>query len=247
MPPPPPKSAATREPERHSARYLVWDLPLRLFHWGLVASVCVSLYTMKTQGAPFAFPQTIHAQAGLVGLGLLLFRWGWLICGSRHSRARDWLAGPRVMGHYVGALLRRRPPPHAAHNPLGGWAVMAMLISLTLQALTGLFLSDDVFFDAPLHTTVSSAVSDVLLGIHHVNGQVVIVLIVLHLTALVVHRLLGEHLVGAMVTGKKAVEPHEDEALTGVAGAEESADWWWKALLLASASAGIVVWLWSRL
>ena len=113
-------------------RIRVWDLPIRLFHWALVGAVALSYYTMKTPGAPFVFPVEIHARAGLVVLGLLLFRWGWALAGSRHARVWHFLHRPRAMLNYLRSLRRGSLPPYAGHNPLGGLSVVAMLALLSL-------------------------------------------------------------------------------------------------------------------
>ncbi|MCL7939123.1 cytochrome b/b6 domain-containing protein [Halomonas sp. ATCH28] len=220
----------------------VWDLPIRLFHWALVSTVALSFYTMKTGGAPFVFPVEIHGRAGLVVLGLLLFRWGWALAGSHHARLWHFLHGPRAMLDYLRALRRGPLPPYAGHNPLGGLSVLAMLVSLSVQATSGLFLSDDIFFQAPLHERVSSEVSDSLHTLHHWNAQLLIALIVLHLVALVVHRLKGERLVGAMVTGRKRLpggpEKVADESAVPARGSP------WLAAALLVVAIGVVGWLW---
>ncbi|WP_157955126.1 cytochrome b/b6 domain-containing protein [Halomonas denitrificans] len=223
-------------------RIRVWDLPIRLFHWALVGAVALSYYTMKTPGAPFVFPVEIHARAGLVVLGLLLFRWGWALAGSRHARVWHFLYRPRAMLNYLRSLRRGSLPPYAGHNPLGGLAVLVMLVSLSVQALSGLFLSDDIFFQAPLYDRVAAGTSDALRTLHHWNGQLLIVLIGLHLVALLFHRLKGERLVGAMVHGTKRLDarpldvadesPVRDAARPGRAAA----------LMLVAVAA--VAWLW---
>ncbi|MFG6160407.1 cytochrome b/b6 domain-containing protein [Halomonas sp. 1390] len=223
-------------------RIRVWDLPIRLFHWILVGAVALSYYTMKTPGVPFVFPVEIHARAGLVVLGLLLFRWGWALAGSHHARVWHFLHGPRAVLGYLRALWRGALPPYAGHNPLGGLAVLVMLLSLSVQAISGLFLSDDVFFQAPLHERVTAATSDALRTLHHWNGQLLIVLIGLHLVALLIHRLKGERLVGAMIHGDKRL----DDTPLDAAGENASRDAGrpWRAVGLLLAAVGMVAWLW---
>lgn len=181
----------------------VWDLFTRVFHWGLVMAVALSFYTVKSGGAPFLFPMEAHAQAGYVVLGLLVFRWIWGLGGTRHARFAHFL---KPLGHlygYVRDLVLLRPHHYAGHNPLGGLVVMVFLVSLTFQAGSGIFLSDDIFFEGPLYSLVNSDTSSILKTLHYRNGQFLIYLIALHLIAMVVHRLLGERLVSAMFTGTK--------------------------------------------
>ncbi|MDR9440810.1 MAG: cytochrome b/b6 domain-containing protein [Halomonas sp.] len=220
----------------------VWDLPTRLFHWGLASAVALAFYTMETGGAPFVFPVEIHGRAGLVVLGLLLFRWGWALAGSHHARLWHFLHGPGAILAYLRALRRGPLPPYAGHNPLGGLAVLAMLVSLSVQAISGLFLTDDIFFQAPLHDRVSGEVSGTLRILHHWNAQLLMVLIVLHLVALVVHRLKGERLVGAMVTGCKRLSAHPEGMADDSVAESRGSPWLAVGLLLVAV--GVVGWLW---
>ncbi|MCG6657144.1 cytochrome B [Halomonas campisalis] len=223
--------------------YPVWDLPTRLFHWALVGGVALSFYTMKLGGAPFLFPVEIHAKAGYVVMGLLLFRWCWGLVGSPHARFWNFLYGPRRMLTYARRLLTGPPPPYAGHNPLGGLMVMVMLASLTFQAVSGLFLTDDIFFRAPLYGVFGRDVSRALLTLHHLNANLLMGLIAAHLLALVVHRLKGERLVVAMLTGRKLLPKEPEDAPVGATHRQRANPW----LLLVSmaVAAAPVIWLWN--
>ncbi|MGM0615889.1 MAG: cytochrome b/b6 domain-containing protein [Pseudomonadota bacterium] len=181
----------------------VWDVLVRIFHWGLVAAVLLSFYTMKTDGAPFLFPIEIHAQAGYVVLGLLTFRWIWAFFGTHYARFRAFLVSPKTSARYAKSLIQRQPAPYAGHNPLGGWAVLILMLSLTFQAVSGLFLSDDIFFSGPLYGSFGNEFSSALVSWHELNAQLLMILIGLHLVAIAVHAVLGERLVKAMFTGVK--------------------------------------------
>ncbi|EWG99153.1 cytochrome b/b6 domain-containing protein [Halomonas sp. BC04] len=223
--------------------YSVWDLPIRLFHWGLVGGVGLAFYTMKLGGAPFLFPVQVHAKAGYVVLGLLLFRWLWGLVGSPHARFRNFLHGPATMLAYARHLLKGPPPVYAGHNPMGGAMVLIMLVSLTFQATSGLFLTDDIFFRAPLYGLFGRDVSRELQTLHHLNADLLMVLIAVHLLALIVHRLKGESLVVAMFTGRKRLPKEPEDASVGTAGRGRPNRW---LLLAAMALAAVpVIWLWN--
>lgn len=191
----------------------VWDVWVRVFHWGLVASVLVSFYTLKTSGMPFLFPIDVHAQAGYLVLGLLIFRWLWGVLGSVYARFNAFLYPLNKTLSYSKTLysktlhskssFKSQTGAYASHNPLGGWMVLIMLLSLSFQAVSGLFLSDDIFFQGPLYGVLGQDVSHQLRTLHHLNSDLLIILITLHLVALVVHRLRGESLVFAMFSGTK--------------------------------------------
>lgn len=67
-------------------------------------------------------------------------------------------------------------------------------------------------------------------------------LIVLHLVALVVHRLKGERLVGAMVTGRKRLPGRPADPVDDSAGPARGNPWLAAVLLLVAV--GVVGWLW---
>lgn len=219
----------------------VWDPWIRLFHWGLVLAVLVSFYTTKTDGTPFLFPIEVHAQAGYLVLGLLVFRWLWGVLGSAYARFSTFLYPPSKTFTYSKALLTRQTSAYASHNPLGGWMVVIMLLSLSFQALSGLFLSDDIFFQGPLYGLFGQDISNQLRTLHHLNSDLLLILIGLHLVALIVHRLLGEPLLAAMFSGTKRLRQQpvdaRNESLT-------SAILRLRAIGTLFIAAGVVLWLW---
>jgi len=181
----------------------VWDLPTRLFHWLLVAMVVSSFATAKLGGNWMLY----HERCGEVILALLLFRVAWGFIGSPPSRFRTFLAGPGTVFRYALTLFRRDADHHLSHNPLGGWSVMAMLLVLFVQAGTGLFANDDIATEGPLYKWVSKAASDRLTSIHHVNHDLIIVLVAVHVAAVLFHLIYKrENLITPMITGKKQRE-----------------------------------------
>lgn len=182
----------------------LWDLPTRVFHWVLVILVAVS-YVSAEEGE-----MDIHEISGLMILALLLFRVVWGFVGSTSARFSDFLRLPGAVIGYVRALIRRDPPHTAGHNPLGGWVVVAFLVLLLAQAVTGLFSNDDIFFEGPLAYMVTDDVSDSLSGLHHDLFDYTLILIGIHVLAIIGYRVLfKENLVRAMFTGKKAVDAGE--------------------------------------
>ena len=181
----------------------VWDLPTRLFHWLLVAMVVSSFATAKLGGNWMLY----HERCGEVILALLLFRVAWGFIGSPPSCFRTFLAGPGTVFRYALTLFRRDADHHLSHNPLGGWSVMAMLLVLFVQAGTGLFANDDIATEGPLYKWVSKAASDRLTSIHHVNHDLIIVLVAVHVAAVLFHLIYKrENLITPMITGKKQRE-----------------------------------------
>jgi cytochrome b len=207
----------------------VWDLPTRLFHWLLVALVVSSFATGKLGGNWMHY----HERCGEAILALLLFRLVWGFIGSTASRFHTFLAGPSAVLRYARTLFRREPDHRLSHNPLGGWSVAAMLLVLLIQAATGLFANDDIATEGPLYKWVSKAASDRLTSIHHLNHDLIILLVALHVAAVLFHLVYKkENLLRPMITGVKQWKG----TLPGDTTQQPS----WRAALVAAVAAGAV-------
>lgn len=194
---------------------LVWDLPLRVFHWALAIAVAICLYTGINGGF---YEMDWHMISGYVVLGLLMFRMAWGLVGPRHARFTALIHGPRAIWGWLRPALRREPATVAGHNPLAGWFIVVTLAALLLQASTGLFATDDIFVDGPLRHLAPSEflgmTQNELLRlatrIHRQGEAIILVLVGLHLFAILAHKVyLREPLVSAMITGRRQGAPKE--------------------------------------
>lgn len=178
----------------------VWDLPVRLFHWSLLALVCFSWWSGE-QGEMWL---KYHFWSGYAILTLVLFRTGWGFWGSHYARFAQFLRGPVAVLHSWRELWTARPMAVLGHNPVGGWMVIALLLGLAVQTVTGLFANDDIMWEGPLYAHVSKDLSDRLTGIHELNFNLLLALVAVHVAAIAWHRWRkGERLVRAMLTGEK--------------------------------------------
>lgn len=185
-------------------RGLVWDLPVRLFHW-LLALTMLGAWATHELGVRY---MEWHMRLGYLALGLVLFRIGWGIFGTRHARFGAFLAGPKAVAAYARDWIRGRVETRAGHNPLGGWAIVAMLASVAVQAISGLFNSDDILTTGPWRPAVSEAFADRMSALHSVNFDLLTGLIALHLTAICAYWLRYRiNLLLPMLTGRKEAEP----------------------------------------
>jgi cytochrome b len=191
-------------------RRLVWDLPLRLFHWLLALSIFSSWLT-----AEFDWME-IHFWLGYGTLGMVIFRIFWGFIGPRHARFASFLVGPIALLRHAKATLRGTAANSVGHNPLGGLSVIVLLALVIVQAVTGLFTTDDVIWAGVYNAAVSSRTGDYLSGLHHRNFNRLLAMICLHLIAIAYYWLIKkQNLVSAMVTGTKSAEivpPHEEIA-----------------------------------
>ena len=190
------------EPQDASVTIKVWDAPVRLFHWLLVALVALSVSTGYLGGNLMQW----HIRSGCAILGLLIFRLLWGFAGSGTARFASFVRGPRAALGYARGLFSRRPSHTPGHNPLGGWMVMLLLASALLQAGTGLFSNDDIATEGPLYDKVSKATSDAITAVHTTNAVVLLALIGLHVAAVLFYLWYKrENLLWPMFSGVKRV------------------------------------------
>ena len=215
----------------------VWDWPVRLFHWSIVALLAAAVVTAKIGGNAMEW----HMRSGMTALTLVLFRILWGFAGGRHARFASFVRGPAAVIGYLRSIARPPHDLHVGHNPMGGWAVIAMLLALLAQAVSGLFSNDDIATDGPLAHLVSKGASDATTSFHHLNAWVLAALVAAHVAAVAFHRVaLKEDLVRAMVSGRKTLPSRH--AASG-AGPTANA----RALLLLALAAFAVWWIVNRL
>lgn len=174
----------------------VWDLPLRLFHWCLFASVLGMVLT-----ATFGWMDW-HLRLGFWVLSLLLFRLIWGFFGSRWALFRSFVPGARTLLTYLRG--EGTDAMEVGHNPLGALSVLAMLLALGLQVLSGMAADDEISTSGPLASHVGTYWVTLATYYHTKLGKyLVFVLVALHIGAILRYRLRGRDLVTPMLQGDK--------------------------------------------
>ncbi len=112
-------------------RVKVWDIAVRIFHWSLVVLFTVSYFSGDDESM-------LHIYAGYGVIGLIVFRTLWGFAGTKYARFADFVYGPRLTIEYAKSLLSGKPRHYLGHNPLGGWMVVALLLSLAGTSWSGL-------------------------------------------------------------------------------------------------------------
>lgn len=180
---------------------LIWDFPTRLFHWLLALCFCGSWITAE---AGFDWTE-VHFLFGYTTLGLVLFRICWGFLGNEYARFSQFLKSPahtlRTLPQFFDAEAERS----AGHSPYGGYAVLLLLYFALAQAISGLFISDDILYSGPYNPVVSNDMAGTLAWYHHLNFTLMQVMIGLHLLAIIWYRLRKkESLVLPMFHGRKS-------------------------------------------
>lgn len=179
----------------------VWDLPVRLFHWSLLACVAVAAVT------GFFFPPEwldVHIWAG-AGVGALVaFRLLWGVTGSTYSRFCNFTLAPTRVLHHLHEIRSGEGPREGGHNPLGAWMVVALLLTLMGLVLSGLTVLGGLFKQGPGKAFLSFSLGDLMREPHELLAFLLVALGCAHIAGVVFEsRRSAENLARAMVTGKK--------------------------------------------
>lgn len=197
--------------EKNSDKRLVWDLPLRLFHWLLVLSIAASWYTAENSeeflelGSMFYSYTEIHFWLGYWTLGLILFRLVWGFVGPRHARFGNFIVSPSKAIAYLRSFNTSSYTPAPGHNPLGAWSVVLLLAMVGAQAVTGLFIIDNTeIYPAPFHASVEAETARSMATFHFTNFDVLLWVVGLHILAVLFYLVFKhQNLIIAMITGRK--------------------------------------------
>src|SRR5690606_37588088 len=90
---------------------LVWDVPVRVFHWLLVLCFAGAWLTAESEHW-----RLVHVTLGYTMAGLLAFRVLWGLVGTRYARFASFVRGPRAVIGYLKSLVGRHPEHHTGHN-----------------------------------------------------------------------------------------------------------------------------------
>ena len=182
-----------------STKTLIWDWPLRIWHWAFATVVVFSLATGLIGDIGLL---EWHIRSGILALGLLAFRIGWAIWGGLYARLSNYRTSPSaILNHFRG---RNPPAPHTAP----GIALVGLLLAVvSLQVGTGLFATDEIFTEGPLRQWVSLEFARNATFIHNRAHWLIVALVSTHVAAHIVYgAVLRDPTPLSMFTGKKAID-----------------------------------------
>ena len=205
----------------------LWDIPTRLFHWLLVASIG-ALFITALVGIDNGI--ALHGKIGLFVLGLLIFRLIWGFVGSTYARFFQFFPTPgKIIAYLKGEW-------HGlGHNPLGALSVFALLGLTAAQVALGLFTNDDISFQGPLYGLIDGELALTFTGWHRYLAYGLLAFVGLHVASIVFYKLVKKHnMVLPMLTGKTEVADNETDKEAKGGGIV--------ALIIALALAALAVW-----
>jgi cytochrome b len=173
---------------------LVWDMPIRIFHWLLAISFAGAWLTSESEAQ-----QMIHYAFGYSACILVLFRIIWGIVGTRYARFSQFIKGPAETIHHIKSLMTGSEHSGLGHNPAGALVMISLMILILLIGLTG-------------YWSIKEFLGDVMSEAHETIANITLVVVVIHVAAAIIMSFLQkENLVKSMLSGKK--EGTSDQAI----------------------------------
>lgn len=171
---------------------MVWDIPVRVFHWLLV--ICFAGAWLSSESERWAL---IHYAFGYTACLLVLIRLVWGLIGTRYARFSQFLKSPRAVIDHFMAMLRGQPHHNVGHNPAGGLVMFALMLLILFIGLTG-------------YLSVKEFLGDITSEAHEVVANIVLGLVIIHIIAAIGMNLIErQNLVRSMVNGKKQGMPEQ--------------------------------------
>jgi cytochrome b len=178
--------AETLSTYQTSETVLVWDAPVRVFHWLTVGCFAGAYITAESESW-----RLLHVTLGYTMGGLVAFRIIWGFIGTRHARFKSFLRAPSVVLRYLQTLIQGRPQHYTGHNPAGALAIMALLVLAVGVSLSGF-------------ANFNELGGGWLKELHEVTANLMLAMIGVHIAGVFLaswkHH---ENLIGAMITGRK--------------------------------------------
>lgn len=150
-------------------RTLVWDIPVRLFHWMLAVGF-VAVYALAETRGDDDPGFVLHMGLGLVVGVMAVLRIVWGLFGTEHARFTGLALSPAALARYVRGIFRKPEPAFLGHNPASSYAALAMLAFALGLAISGLLLARGNRGAHELHEICATGF--LLVSILHVLGVI---------------------------------------------------------------------------
>lgn len=180
---------------------LVWDLPLRLFHWSMVGVVVIAAIS------GFLAPEwwlDLHIIVGFALSILLTFRIAWGFLGNQYSRFKNFPLTFSGVRQHLHTIIHKESHDYVGHNPVGAWMIIVLLLVLALLVATGLMVLGGQENLGPLASATPFHLGDLAGKAHQIAAWGLVGAVIIHLLGVFVETRIFRHpVLRAMITGEK--------------------------------------------
>lgn len=175
-------------------RILVWDLPVRLFHFAFAASFLGAFAIGQwADDDGSLFP--VHMLLGATMVLMVLLRAVWGFVGPKHARFSSFVFGPAEVISYLRSTMAGGGKRYTGHNPGSSLAIFALLVLALGLGVTGALMAQG---------------GELVEEIHEILAYAMVAVVGLHVAGVLWHTFRHrENLSRSMVTGHKTGAPEE--------------------------------------
>lgn len=176
---------------------LVYDLPMRIFHWlfaGLFVGAFLIAKTVDDESPTFVY----HMLAGFLLGFVVVLRLVWGFVGAKHSRFSSFALHPKDVTAYFTGILTGDKRKWAGHNPASSWAALIMFGLALGLGVTGYLMANGQ----------KESFEDV----HELFANGFLVVVLMHVAGIILHSLRHRDGIAlSMVDGAKEGVKKEEE------------------------------------
>lgn len=173
---------------KSNKKILIWDLPIRYFHWFLVigfSGAAIIALGFGDDHPNFAY----HAIIGLILFLMVILRILYGFIGTTYARFKSFLFNPTELFGYLKSALMRNDKPYLGHNPGTAYAMFVMLALIIGIVLTGIQLGLG---------------NENLEELHEIFVYTLLGIVGLHIIGIIFHIFRHrENIIASMIHGKK--------------------------------------------
>lgn len=173
----------------------VWDLPTRVFHWGLALSVFVSM--LIVYGKKYL---ALHVVFGMLSFALIIGRFVWGFVGTRYVRFGSFLKSADDIKAEFSLFKNEKATHTVGHPAVAGWVMLLLMGCAFCVGVSGIWLwlfTDAVSKEGWLH-------------IHEIFANTLLLIAFIHIQGVVLHIFLHrDDIVQGMIDGKRPAHKHE--------------------------------------
>lgn len=200
----------------------VWDPIVRFGHWTLVIAFFTAYFTEDDF-------LTVHTWTGYIIATVVFIRIIWGFIGSPYAKFSNFIYKPSKIWGYLKNLIARKEQHYIGHNPAGGAMVIALLLCLSMTAISGMKLYAVEEDKGPFSVTVQIGIKEAVASspdndkhdermankedeefweeTHEIFVNLTLLLVFLHIGGMIASSIIDkENLIKAMLTGKKEVD-----------------------------------------
>lgn len=172
---------------------LVYDLPIRIFHW-LFAGIFVTSFLIAKFVDSESDLYPYHMILGLLLASAVILRILWGIFGSTYARFSSFDLNPKNLITYLQNLPKKNKVKFVGHNPASSYVAILMMICSLGLAFTG-------------YQMAAGNNKDFYEDIHELLANLFLALAILHIIGIIFHTIKYKDLIGlSMLNGTKETD-----------------------------------------